>query len=114
MSNVKCFKLSKQKLANYQVETDVVNTGELVCAFNLRGIFPALETLAVKAVVAQSGEDAINRLVHSLQAHSALGQLSQLHHWKTGSLRRRSRKERTEERRLMIRDKKSLLKNSGF
>lgn len=54
---------------------------------NSRGIFPPLETLAVKAVVAESGEDAVNGLVHPLQAHGALWQLGQLHHRQTGSLR---------------------------
>jgi len=60
-----------------------------VCVYNSRGIFPPLKTLAVKAVVAQSGEDAVNRLIHPLQAHSALWQLRQLHHRQTGSLKRR-------------------------
>lgn len=41
----------------------------------------------MKAVVTESSEDAINRLVHPLQAHGALWQLSQLHHRQTGSLR---------------------------
>ncbi len=41
----------------------------------------------MKAVVAESGEDAVNGLVHSLQAHGALWQLGQLHHRQTGSLR---------------------------
>lgn len=63
---------------------------------NSRGVFPPLETLAVKAVVAESGEDAIHRLVHPLQAHGALGQLGQLHHRKTGSLRMRWKGDRGE------------------
>lgn len=57
-----------------------------------RGVFPPLETLAVEAVVAQSGEDAINRLIHPLQAHGALWQLGQLHHWQTGPLGGRGEK----------------------
>lgn len=56
-----------------------------VCV-NSRGVFPPLETLAVKAVVAESCEDAVNGLVHSLQAHGAFWQLGQLHYWQTGSL----------------------------
>lgn len=43
----------------------------------------------MEAVVAESGEDAVDRLVHPLQAHGALWQLGQLHHRQTGSLRRR-------------------------
>ena len=58
-----------------------------VCLWNSRGIFPPLQTLAVKAVIAESGEDAVNRLVHSLQAHSALWHLGELHHRQTGSLK---------------------------
>lgn len=42
----------------------------------------------MEAVVAESGEDAVHRLVHSLQAHGALWQLGQLHHRQTGTLRR--------------------------
>lgn len=61
---------------------------------NSRCVFPPLETLAVKAVVAESGEDAINRLVHPLQAHGALRQLGQLHHWQTGSLKTRRKADR--------------------
>lgn len=53
---------------------------------NSRGVFPPLETLAVKAMVAEGGEDAVDRLVHPLQAHGALRQLGQLHHWQAGSL----------------------------
>ena len=60
-----------------------------VCLHNSRGVFPPLETLAVEAVVAESSEDAVNWLVHPLQAHGALWQLGQLHHRQTGSLRRR-------------------------
>lgn len=63
---------------------------------NSRGVFPPLETLAVKAVVAESGEYAIDRLVHSLQAHGALWQLGQVHHRKTGSLRTRWNRDRGE------------------
>lgn len=61
---------------------------------NSRCVFPPLETLAVKAVVAESGEDAIHRFVHPLQAHGALWQLGQVHHWQTGSLRTREEAER--------------------
>lgn len=48
---------------------------------NSRDIIPALETLTVKAVIAESGEDAIDGLVHPLQAHGALWQLCEFHHW---------------------------------
>ncbi len=65
-----------------------------VCVCDLRGVFSPLETLAVKAVVAESCEDAVNGLVHSLQAHGALWQLRQLHHRQTGSLRREEMTER--------------------
>lgn len=58
---------------------------------DLRGVFPPLETLAVETVVAESGEDAVDGLVHPLQAHGALWQLGQLHHRQAGSLRRRRR-----------------------
>lgn len=51
-----------------------------------RGIFPALQALAVEAVVAEGGEDAVDRLVHPLQADGALRQLSEIHHRQTGSL----------------------------
>lgn len=51
-----------------------------------RGVLPALQALAVEAVVAQRGEDPVHRLVHPLQAHGALGQLCQVHHRQTGPL----------------------------
>lgn len=52
----------------------------------LRGVLPALQTLAVEAVVAQRGEDPVHGLVHPLQAHRALRELCQVHHRQTGSL----------------------------
>lgn len=61
--------------------------------FDSRSVFPPLETLAVKAVVAEGGEDAVDRLVHPLQAHGALWQLGQLHHRQAGSLRQNRREE---------------------
>lgn len=51
-----------------------------------RGVLPALQALAVEAVVAQSGEDPVHRLIHPLQAHRALGQLCQVHHRQAGPL----------------------------
>lgn len=53
----------------------------------------------MEAVVAESGEDAVDRLVHPLQAHGALWQLGQLHHRQTGSLRRRAEVRGREARR---------------
>lgn len=46
-----------------------------------RGILPAPQALAVEAVVTQSGEDTVHRLVHTLQTHRALRQLCEVHHW---------------------------------
>lgn len=51
-----------------------------------RGVLPALQALAVEAVVAQCGQDPVHRLVHPLQAHGALGQLCQVHHGQAGPL----------------------------
>lgn len=59
-----------------------------VPAHRTRGVIPPLQTLTVEAVVAQSGEDAIHRLVHSLQTHSALGELCQVHHREAGAILR--------------------------
>lgn len=56
-----------------------------------RGVLPALQALAVEAVVAQRGEDPVHRLIHPLQAHSALGQLCQVHHRQAGPLQAPSR-----------------------
>lgn len=44
----------------------------------------------MEAVVAEGGEDAIHRLVHPLQTHSALGQLRQVHHGEAGALQETS------------------------
>lgn len=57
--------------------------GELLYS---RRVIPALQTLAVEAVVAQRGEDAIHRLIHALQTHRALGELGQVHHREAGTL----------------------------
>lgn len=54
----------------------------------LRGVLPPLQTLAVKAVVTQRGEDPIHGLVHPLQAHRAFWQLGQIHHGQAGALRK--------------------------
>ena len=40
----------------------------------------------MEAVVAEGGEDAVDRLVHPLQADGALRQLSEIHHRQTGPL----------------------------
>lgn len=56
-----------------------------------RGVLPALQALAVEAVVAQRGEDPVHRLIHPLQAHGALGQLCQVHHGQAGPLQAPSR-----------------------
>lgn len=53
---------------------------------HLRCVVPALQTLAVEAVVTQRGENAIHRLVHALQTHCALGELGQVHHGEAGAL----------------------------
>lgn len=43
----------------------------------------------METVVAKRGENAIDRLVHSLEANGALWKLGQVHDWQTGSLRKR-------------------------
>lgn len=59
--------------------------GELLYS---RRVVPALQTLAVEAVVTQRGEDAIYGLIHALQTHRALGELGQVHHREAGALQR--------------------------
>lgn len=54
----------------------------------LRGVLPPLQTLAMKAVVAQCGEDPVHGLIHPLQTHCALWELCQIHHRQAGPLQK--------------------------